>query len=56
MQDTGLFKTYTMQSALDKLDFIEYFEAPGQQMRVGEILEKQKEIYVSLGVAPPSSL
>jgi transposase len=56
MQDTGLFKKYTMQSALDKLDVIECFEAPGQQLRVGELLEKQKEIYTSLGIDPPSSL
>lgn len=56
MQDTDLFKTYTMQSMLDKLDVIECFEAPGQKLRVGELLEKQKEIYISLGVEPPSSL
>lgn len=56
MQDTGLFKNYTMQGVLDKLDVIECFEAPGQKLRVGELLEKQKEIYISLGVDPPSSL
>lgn len=56
MQDTGLFKTYTMQSVLDKLDVIECFESPGQKLRVGEILEKQKEIYISLGIEPPASL
>lgn len=56
MQDTDLFKTYTMQSMLDKLDGIECFEAPGQKLRVGEFLEKQKEICISLGVEPPSSL
>ncbi len=56
MQETDLFKNYTMQRALDKLDVIECFEAPGQKLRVGELLEKQKEIYISLGVNPPSSL
>nr|WP_235941629.1 hypothetical protein [Paenibacillus puerhi] len=56
MQYTVLLKKYTMQSALDKLDVIECFEAPGQQVRVGELLEKQKEIYASLGIDPPSSL
>lgn len=54
MQETELFKNYTLQSALDKLDVIECFEAPGQKLRVGELLEKQKEIYISLGVTPPS--
>ncbi len=56
MQLAQMFKTYTLQGALDKLDVIECFEAPGQQMRVGEILEKQKEIYRNLGVTPPASL
>lgn len=56
MQETDLFKSYTLQSALDKLDIIECFEEPGQKLRVGEILEKQKQIYESLGVSPPSSL
>lgn len=56
MQDTELFKHYTIQGALDKLDVIECFEAPGQKLRVGEVLEKQKEIYLILGVEPPASL
>ena len=56
MQETDLFKSYTLQSALDKLDVIECFEEPGQKLRVGELLEKQKDIYIGLGVAPPSSL
>ena len=56
MQDTDLFKDYTLQGALDKLDVIKCFEAPGQKLRIGELLEKQKEIYNCLGVTPPSSL
>ena len=30
MHDSGLFKDYTLQGALDKLDVIECFESPGQ--------------------------
>jgi len=56
MQDTDLFKNYTLQGALDKLDVIECFEAPGHKLRVGELLEKQKELYEKLGVKPPASL
>ena len=56
MQDTELFKYYTLQSALDKLDVIECFETPGQRLRVGELLEKQKEIDACLGVDLPTSL
>jgi hypothetical protein len=32
MQETDLFKSYTLQGALDKLDVIECFEAPGQKL------------------------
>jgi hypothetical protein len=56
MQETDLFKNYTLQGALDKLDVIECFEAPGQKLRVGELLEKQRELYNCLGVNPPNSL
>ncbi len=56
MQEKNLFKTYTMESLLDKVDVIECFEQPGQKLRVGEVLEKQKQIYYDLGVEPPTSL
>jgi len=56
MQMSDLFKKYTIQGALDKLDVIECFETPGQQLRVGELLEKQKEIYYALGIEPRTSL
>jgi transposase len=56
MQKNNLFKDYTMQSVMDKLDVIECFEQPGQSIRVGEILEKQKQLYHDLGVEPPASL
>lgn len=56
MQDTDLLKSYTLQGVLDKLDVIECFEALGQKLRIGELLEKQKGIYENLGVAPHFSL
>ncbi len=56
MQDNDLFKKYTLQGVLDALDVIECFESPGQKLRVGELLEKQNNLYHSLGVNPPSSL
>jgi hypothetical protein len=51
-QESGLFKNYTLQGALDKLDVIECFEAPGQKMRVGELFQKQYDIYERLDIAP----
>jgi transposase len=56
MQDKDLFKKYTLQGVLDKLDVIECFESPGKQLRVGELLEKQKDIYAKLDVVLPTSL
>lgn len=56
MQDAGLFKDYTLQGLLDKLDVIECFEHPGQRLLVGEILEKQRKIYEAMDVQPPASL
>lgn len=33
MQDNNLFKNYTLQQVLDKLDVIECFENPGDKLR-----------------------
>lgn len=55
MQDQKLFKEYTLQGMLDKLDIIECFENEGHKLRIGEILEKQKGLYLKLGVEPPCS-
>ena len=54
MQDNNLFKDYTMQQVLDKLDVIECFENPGDKLRVGEVLSKQHQLYLDLGVNPPT--
>ncbi len=56
MQDTGLFKTTTMQELLDELDIIEGFEQPGHQLYAGEITNRQLDLYKKLGVKPPHSL
>jgi len=56
MQVKGLFKDYTLPGLLDKLDVIECFEQPGKSLRVGELLDKQKQLYYDLGVIPPASL
>lgn len=56
MQDKDLYKSYTLQGVLDKLDVIECFENRGQELRIGEVLEKQKQLYLDLGVEPPTSL
>jgi len=56
MQESNLFKDYTMQEALDEFDIIECFEVPGHELQVGEITKRQMELYAKLGVNAPSSL
>jgi transposase len=56
MRDACLYKHHTMASLLDKLDVIECFEAPNKRLQVGEILDKQRELYAAFGCEPPSSL
>jgi transposase len=55
MQMNHMFKDYTIMSLLDKLDVIECFERPNKKLQVGEMLEKQKKIYIDLDIQPPSS-
>jgi transposase len=54
MSDHNLFKDYTLQELLDELDVIERFEYPGRQPRIGEITQKQKNLYACFGVAKPT--
>ncbi len=41
MKETDLYKNYTLQQLLDKLDMIECFESANHSLRIGEILIKQ---------------
>jgi len=53
MQDKNLFKTYTIQTLLDKLDVIECYRYPNKKLQVNKILQKQKEIYEAFEVEIP---
>ena len=55
MKKTDPYKNYTMQQLLDQLDVIECFEDTGRSLRIGEILNKQIQIYETLGVDIPTS-
>ena len=54
MRNADLYKKYSMNLLLDKLDVIERFEDSTHSPRVGEILNKQAKIYETLGVAIPT--
>ena len=52
MKETDLYKTYTMQQLLDVL---ECYEDEKRVLRIGELFDKQADIYTALGVALPTS-
>jgi len=56
MQVKHLGKDYATMGLLDKLDVLECFERPGRKLQIGEMLERQKQLYLDLGVQPPASL
>ena len=55
MKERRLYDQYSMQQLLDNLDVIECFENEHYAPRIGELLNKQIEIYKALGVPPPTS-
>ena len=50
MKETELYNKYNFSQLLDKLDVLECYEKLGKKMRIGEILNVQKEIYEKLEV------
>jgi hypothetical protein len=54
MSDNNLFKRHTLQQLLDELDIIERFERPGKRYHIGEITQKQADLYKSIGFMPPA--
>ena len=52
MEKAGLFSRYTMHELLDELDVIECFTEPGKAPIQGEVLKKQEQLYIDLGVKP----
>ena len=54
MDLNGLFNDYTMQSLLDELDVIEYYQQPGKAHHLSEITEKQRKLYELMDVYVPT--
>ena len=54
IKKSGLYSNYTMRTLLDKLDVLESFEDAKHSLRIGDMLNKQAEIYKALGIAPPA--
>jgi len=56
MQDNNLFKKNTLKSFVDSFDVIECFRNSGGELRLGEILEKQRQHFALFEVKVESSL
>lgn len=56
MQEKEMFSNYTLQEVLDELDLIECFERPDQRLYVGEVTNKQKELFKGMDIVFPTSL
>ena len=54
MDENGLFSNYTIQSLLDELDTIEYYQQPGKAHHLSEVTTKQCELYKLIGVDAPT--
>ena len=54
MDENGLFSNYTIQSLLDELDIIEFYQQPGKAYHLSEITEKQRKLYELMDVAVPT--
>lgn len=48
MDDHDLFKSYTMQTLIDDLDIIEYYQQPGKAHHLSEITKKQASLYAAM--------
>jgi transposase len=53
MGEKNLFKQYTLQGLLDEVDLIECFAQPGKALTVGEVLQKQRQIFKDMDVSAP---
>ncbi len=53
MDDKGLYKNYTLQSLLDELDVIEYYQQPDKMHHFSEITGKQRKLYEYMDVKCP---
>lgn len=54
MEKHDLYKNYTMQTLLDDLDIIEYYQQPGKAHHLSEVTKKQEQLYDAMEVKQPS--
>lgn len=56
MSENNLFKQYTIQGLLDKVDLVECYTEPGKSLTVGKVLQKQRQLFKDMDVLPPDTV
>ena len=54
MQQKKLYENYTMTGLLEELELVQSYREPGRAPIIGEMVQRQKDIYEALEVRPPS--
>lgn len=56
MCEKNLFRHFTIQGLLDEVDLVECYTEPGKALTVGEILQKQRQLFKDMDVLPPDTV
>lgn len=56
MSEKNLFRQFTIQGLLDEVDLIECYSQPGKALTVGEVLQKQRQLFKDMDVLPPDAV
>ena len=56
MSEKNLFRQYTIQGLLDEVGLIECYTEPGKSLIVGEVLQKQRQLFKDMDVLPPDTV
>lgn len=56
MIDKRLFDKYTLRGLLDEFDHVECFRHLGKEPYIGEMLGKQRQLYLDMDVPVPTNV
>ena len=56
MSEKNLFRHFTIQGLLDEIDLVECYTEPGKSLTVGEVLQKQRQLFKDMDVLPPDTV
>jgi transposase len=56
MCEKNLFRHFIIQGLLDEIDLVECYTEPGKSLTVGEVLQKQRQLFKDMDVLPPDTV